>query len=99
MAVADPPQFLHEYRRRDNVASLTLNRLDKNRGHFLGGQRRLEQFFFDEAGAAQRERLRLLASTHTSAIHVGIANEGNTDRKSTHLNSSHSLHAALPISS
>src|SRR5664280_1492105 len=44
MAVANPAKFLHEYRRRDNVASLTLNRLDKNCGHFSGASVVLNNF-------------------------------------------------------
>src|SRR5450756_530901 len=77
MAIADAPQLLHEHGRRDHVASLTLNRLYKNRGYFFGGQRRLQQFFFDEARKATREHPRFLASAHASAIHVGIAHVGH----------------------
>ena len=77
VAIANAPELLHEYRRSDHVSAFTLNGLDEDRGHFLGRQSRLEQFFFDEARAAQRKGFRFLPATHASAIHIGIAHVGH----------------------
>src|SRR5579871_214828 len=78
VAVADAAEFLHEDRGGDNVSALTLDGLDKDRGDFLGSQRGLEDFLFDEAGAAESEGIRFLLSADASAVDVGIANVGHS---------------------
>ena len=52
VVVTNSPQFFHEDFGPGNVSALALHWLDENGGNFLGRQRGLEQFFFDEAGAS-----------------------------------------------
>ena len=45
----------------------------KMAAHFLGRKRGLEELVLDEAGAAERERVRLLRAAFAAAVDVGIA--------------------------
>ena len=81
--VADAPQLLHEHRRRNHVSALALDWLHKDCRHFLRRQDGLEQLLFDVARTAQGERLALLRTAHTTAIHVRIAHVRHTRNQRT----------------
>src|ERR1700689_1571109 len=72
MTVADAPQLLHEDLRSHDITALTLHWLDENGRDLLWGQRRLEQFFFDETRATQGEVVRFLRPADAAAVYIGI---------------------------
>ena len=72
MTIADAPQFLHEDLRGDNVTAFPLHRLDEDGRNFLGSERGIEQFFFDELGATQGKVVGFLWSAHAATINIGI---------------------------
>src|SRR6185437_14676216 len=74
--VADFAEFLQKDSGRNNVAALALNRLNENGGNFFRRNRSLEDFFFNEARAAQSVCF-VIHAAGISAISVGIRNVGD----------------------
>src|SRR3979490_1007351 len=76
--VADAAQLFHENVGRNNVSPFALNRLHENCRYFLGSENSLKQFLFDVTRATEREFLRVLRTTGTPAIDVGVADMRNS---------------------
>src|SRR5262249_50925201 len=50
--IADSAQLLEERMRRNQIATLSLNRLDDDRGDFLGRDKSVEELVLDVGGVA-----------------------------------------------